>query len=112
MFKNSKRERPFERQLPGGGYVAIEVESKRSLWRSPVFHGTVVVERRAAPRRGGDGLPIIATASGSNLESVVQELLPAAQCNATIGAALLKLGVCERGKRSDARRQESMLTRA
>jgi hypothetical protein len=82
---------PFERQLPGGGFVAIEVVSTKSLWRSPVYHGRVIVERRAPSRRRGHEPPVIATASASNVEAVVAQLLPAAQCNATIGAALLRL---------------------
>ena len=90
MFENTEGQRPFERELPGGGFVAIEVSTARSVWRRPVFRGRVVVERRTAARRNGHEPPIIATAVGRTLEAVVQQLLPAAQCNATIGAALIR----------------------
>jgi hypothetical protein len=82
--------RPFERELPGGGFVAIEVSPTRSVWRNPVFRGRVIVERRAASRRSGHEPPVVATAAGPTFESVVQQLFPTAQCNATIGAALMR----------------------
>jgi hypothetical protein len=87
-------ERLFERQLPGGGFVAIEVEPEKPLWGKPVFRGRVVVERRAISRRDGHEPPVISTASGPSLNDVINQLLPAAQSNATIGAALLRLHLC------------------
>lgn len=96
MFRNSKLRRPFERCLPGGGFVAIEVASTKSLWRKPRFDGRVVVERRAASRGENHRLPVIATASSSSFEEVVEQLLPAAQSNVSIGAALLRLGARDR----------------
>jgi hypothetical protein len=91
MFELSNDERRFHRDLPGGGFVAIDVRRVKSIWRSPSFRGRVVVERRGAERRKGHQPPTIASACGATLESVVRQLLPAAQCNATIGAALLEL---------------------
>jgi len=99
MFKSSEYLNLFERSLPGGGFVAIEVRPVTSIWRKPVFRGRVVVERRADSRGGGHEPPVIATASGPSLEDVVQQLLPAAQCNSTIGGALLRLSECDRGVR-------------
>ena len=90
MFEVSKCQRVFERRLPGAGFVAIEVRPSTSFWRDPVFHGRVVVERRAISRDADDEPPIVATASGASLEVVVQQLLPAAQSNETIGAALIR----------------------
>jgi len=90
MRQNPESSRPFQRELPGGGFVAIEVTSRKPAWRDRVYAGRVVVERRAGPRREGHEPPVIATASGGSMEAVVEQLLPAAQNNATIGAALLR----------------------
>jgi len=96
MFENLNCHQPFVRHLPGGGFVAIEVSSAKSLWRKPRFRGRVVVERRAASRTGGHQPPVIATASGRSLQDVVKQLFHAAQSNATIASALLHLGVSRR----------------
>jgi hypothetical protein len=103
MSRNPHCQRPFERHLPGGGFVAIEVTSDKSVWRNRVFRGSVVVERRAASRRQGHHPPVIATASGPTLDGVIDQLLPAAQSNATIGAALLRLERCARGRNPNVR---------
>jgi hypothetical protein len=66
-------------------------DSTKRLWGDRVYHGKVIVERRANWRRKGHEPPVIAIASGGTMESVVRQLLPAAQCNATIGSALLRL---------------------
>lgn len=82
---------PFHRELPGGGFVAIEVTPRRSIWRERVvYDGRIVVERRAHDRREGHEPPVIAKASAACPEAVVDQLLPAAQSNAMIGAALLR----------------------
>ena len=91
LYENSKYGCPFHRELPGGGFVTIEVTPVRSIWRNTEYRGRVVVERRTAPRGRGHEPPVVASASGSTFESVMQQLMPAAQCNATIGAALLRL---------------------
>jgi hypothetical protein len=91
MSHKAETSQPFRRELPGGGYVAIEVSSTNRLWRHPVYEGKVIIERRANGRRSGHTPPVIATASGDDFEAVVSQLLPAAQCNATIGSALLGL---------------------
>jgi hypothetical protein len=91
MFKNSDCQSPFTRYLPGGGFVMIEVRPVRSIWRTRGFRGRIVVERRSTSRGEGHKLPMIAKAGGPSIESVVQKLLPTAQCNAAIAAALLRL---------------------
>jgi len=98
MSRNPHCHRPFERHLPGGGFVAIEVTSDEAGSHNRVYHGRVVVERRAVSRRDGHQPPVIATASGATVGGVIDQLLSAAQSNATIGAALLRL---ERFARSE-----------
>jgi len=91
MFHGTEPCQPFKRDLPGYGYVAIEVTSTKRMWRPRHYEGRVVIERRADWRRAGHEPPVIARASGESVEAVVRKLLPAAQCNSTIGSALLRL---------------------
>lgn len=81
--------RVFRRDLPGGGFVAIDVVASRSLFGRHRFEGCVIVERRARPSRAGVA-PVIARARGKSMEQVMQQLLPSALSNAAIGAALLR----------------------
>ncbi|HSQ29373.1 MAG TPA: hypothetical protein VLN49_05955 [Gemmatimonadaceae bacterium] len=90
MRHKPESSRPFHRELPGGGFVAIEVTSRNSVWREPFYDGRIIVERRAHERREGHEPPVIAKASAPRAEAVVDQLLPAAQSNAMIGAALLR----------------------
>jgi hypothetical protein len=78
----------FWRDLPGGGIVAIDVTTGRSRLGRRRFDGSVVVERRSHLRRNANA-PVIARASARSIENVVQQLLPLALCNPTIGAAML-----------------------
>jgi hypothetical protein len=83
----------YRRDLPGGGFVAVEVQPMRtSWWRHPRYEGRVLVERRSEARDGDHSSPVIARATGNTVEEVVQALLPAARCNEAIGAAFLRLG--------------------
>jgi hypothetical protein len=83
----------YRRDLPGGGFVALEVQPMRtSWWRHPRYEGRVLVERRSTSRDGDHASPVIARATGDTVEEVVQALLPAARCNEAIGAAFLRLG--------------------
>jgi hypothetical protein len=91
MWRKSKMQRAYTRDLPGGGFVAIDVICAPSLFHGRRYHGTLMVERRVSWRRDGHSAPVIAEASGASVESVVQQLLPAAQYNPAIGAALLHL---------------------
>jgi hypothetical protein len=81
---------PFVRHLPGGGFVAIEV-SPAPAWRPARFFGRVIVERRACPRGDRHQPPVIASAAGATVHDVVDQLFPAAQSNAAIAEALLRL---------------------
>ena len=90
MWWDSKTERAYVRELPGGGFVAIDVHAVHSLFHGRRYVGTLAVERRTGWRRAGHTPPIIAEASGPSVESVVEQLLPIAQSNPAIGAAILR----------------------
>jgi hypothetical protein len=91
MRWKGKTERVYLRTLPGAGYVAIDVTSVRRVFRRGHYRGVVLVERRSDGARHRTFAPVvIARAAGSTIDSVVQQLLPAAECNPAIGAALLR----------------------
>jgi hypothetical protein len=87
---DSKTRREYTRALPGGGFVAIDVTPVLSVLGRRHFRGTLVVERRAGARCEGHSPPVIAEVSGKSVDSVLRKLLPAAECNPAIGAALLR----------------------
>ena len=89
MWQKAKAQRVFLRDLPGGGFVAIDVVPVTSLLHGRRYHGTLVVERRASWRRHGHVAPVIGEATRSSVDAVVQQLLPAAEWNPAIGAALM-----------------------
>jgi hypothetical protein len=89
MWQKARAERAYTRELPGGGFVAIDVTRATSMLHGHRFHGELIVERRATWRRDGHVPPVIGQASGSSVESVVRQLLPAAESNPAIGTALL-----------------------
>jgi hypothetical protein len=86
-----KPRRTYKRGLPAGGFVAIDVVQTRSIWRGRLYEGKLVVERRSTSRRKGHTPPVVGQAWGRTVEEVVQQLLPAAQYNPAIGAAILRL---------------------
>lgn len=90
MPNDSKTQRAYVRELPGGGFVAIDVRPATSLLHGHHFHGTLVVERRAQWRREGHAPVEIADASGKTVDAVVGALLLTAESNWAIGAALLR----------------------
>jgi hypothetical protein len=91
MRLNRTTERAYLRTLPGGGYVAIDVKYVRRLFRRGQYRGVMLVERRSAGERHRTLEPIvIARATGETMDSVIHQLLPAAECNPAIGAALLR----------------------
>lgn len=92
MSHELKTQRAYERDLPGGGFVAIDVTPVASIFRAPHYRGSLVVERRGARRRAGHQPPVIGHALGKSREAVVQQLLPIALFNAAIGAAIIKRG--------------------
>jgi hypothetical protein len=91
MASDSRTERAYVRELPGGGFVAIDVIAVESSFYRRQYHATLVVERRTSDRREGHLPPEIARASGHSVESVLHQLLPMAQSNPAIGAGLLAL---------------------
>ena len=91
MWRKPKTLRAYARELPGGGFVAIDITPVASLFRARHYHGTLIVERRATWRGEGHSAPVIQEATGSSVESVLLKLLPAAQYNPAIGAALMHL---------------------
>jgi len=91
MRWKGKTERTYLRTLPGAGYVAIDVTYVRRVFRRGHYRGVVLVERRSEGDRHRTFTPlVIARATGRTIDSVVHQLLPAAECNPAIGAALLR----------------------
>ena len=86
-----KVHRAYKRALPAGGFVAIDVVQTRSFWRGRMYEGKLVVERRSKSRRQGHVPPVVGQTWGRTVEEVVQQLLPSAQYNPAIGAAILRL---------------------
>jgi hypothetical protein len=87
----SKVGRLYWRELPGGGYVALDVVEEPAH-AGGYFVGTITVERRAdAARRKGCSPPIIAEARAPTSGSLVHHLLPIARSNPAIGSAILRL---------------------
>ena len=77
----------YRRELPGGGYVAINVDGERGLVRS-----RVCVERRAREARRDGHLPVvIAEADGDDRSAAFGDLYRLATDNAAIARALLEI---------------------
>ena len=75
----------YRRELPGGGYVEIEVKREPSVARTRVS-----VERRAiADRREGHKPVVIAEADGDERSPSFNELYRIAADNAAIARALM-----------------------
>lgn len=75
----------YRRDLPGGGYVAIDVERHASLTRTRVS-----VERRAiVDRREGHKPVVIAEADGDERSASFTDLYRIAADNAAIARALM-----------------------
>jgi hypothetical protein len=83
-------QRVWSRELPGGGFTAIDVAATEGMLDVRTFDGALIVERRAEARRAGHTPPTVAEASGATIEWVIRELLRTGESNAAIGAALLK----------------------
>jgi hypothetical protein len=81
----------YRRELPGGGFVAINVEralSDRELPRTCVY-----LERRGQrDRRAGHAPIVLAVADGDEYSPAFVELYQIAADNAAIARALLRLG--------------------
>ena len=77
----------YRRELPGGGYVAIDVKREREIARTRVS-----VERRAKPdRRDGHRPVVIAEADGDERSAAFADLYRIAADNAAIARAVLEL---------------------
>jgi hypothetical protein len=77
----------YRRELPGGGYVAIDVERERESARTRVS-----VERRGEhERREGHRPVVIAEAEGDERSAAFAELYRIAADNAAIARALLEI---------------------
>lgn len=82
-------ERVYYRQLPGGGYVSIEVTEDRSLLGAPRYRGEVVVERRIPERRDGHVPPRFAETRAATVATILHALFPMVQSNVAIANACL-----------------------
>ena len=89
--RNSRIGRLYERELPGGGFVAIDV-SVETRGDDAVPHTRVFVERRSeAVRRSGHAPPVIAEADADDSTTEFSDLLRIARDNVAIARALLDL---------------------
>jgi hypothetical protein len=89
-IERSESTRAFTRELPGGGYVAIEVTATTTPDGTPVCRGEVVVERRAVvDRREGHPVPVVAEAMADDTAGVLDALFPIATSNAQVARRLL-----------------------
>ncbi|HZS61944.1 MAG TPA: hypothetical protein VFA43_21915 [Gemmatimonadaceae bacterium] len=75
----------YTRQLPGGGYVAIEATTRDDAEVSLRLY----VERRVDPkRRTGHQPPVVAEVSGVDRERAVRQLVRIAENNVEVARAL------------------------
>lgn len=89
---DARRRRIYERALPGGGFVAIDAEHRRSLLRQRRYRATVVLERRGAgDRRAGHAPPVLAAAMGASVATVFDQLFPLTQSNTELASRCLCL---------------------
>ena len=88
----------FTRDLPGGGYVAIEsLPSEAGLHRA-----RVCVERRTDPdRRMGHVPPIIVTLEGGSQAELFEELYRIAVDNVEIARGIMKWQAARKKKGGD-----------
>lgn len=83
-------ERVYVRELPGGGFVAIEITPMRNFLGRRKYHGEVVVERRSdLERREGHAAPRVAESEAATISSVLHQLFPVAQSNVAVAARCL-----------------------
>lgn len=77
----------FTRELPGGGYVAIEAERAEDA----MYRARLSVERRSDPtRRKGHFPPIIAESIGATAARVFDELYRIAADNVEIAKGVVR----------------------
>jgi hypothetical protein len=96
-----QKEQLYRRQLPGGGFVAIEASRCNARFRSPTYRGEVIVERRADHgRRVGHAPPVVAAVEAASIDSVTDGLFRIAHSNAEIATRCLARG---RSRSADSR---------
>jgi hypothetical protein len=82
--------RLYWRELPGGGYVALDVVAQPAH-AGGGFFGTITVERRSdEARREGSTPPVIAKVCCRTTGAVLHRLLPIARSNPAVASALLR----------------------
>jgi hypothetical protein len=82
--------RLYVRDLPGGGYVAIDLVSDADPIAGAPCRARIAVERRAGPeRRSGHHPPIIAEAEGESRSEVFGDLYRIACDNVAVARGLL-----------------------
>lgn len=81
-------ERVYQRDLPSGGYIAIEATEVSPLFAPPKIRGHVVVERRSQERRVGHRPPLAAIAERDSLADIMTALLPIAENDGAIAEVL------------------------
>jgi len=81
-------ERVYHRDLPSGGFIAIEATQVSPLFAAPRVRGHVVVERRSGDRRIGHRPPLAAIAERDNVADILSALLPIAQDDGAIADVL------------------------
>ena len=88
----------YRRQMPGGGYVEVELdtapdEAARDGRGGPI-RGRVVMERRADPgRRTGHRAPVVAELAGDDRDELMADLFRLAQDNAALARNLMRMHV-------------------
>lgn len=78
----------YTRDLPGGGYVAIEARMEEA---GAQYHARLLAERRSDPaRRAGHAPPVIAEAEGGSAARVFDELYAIAADNVAVAQWILR----------------------
>lgn len=87
----------YSRDLPGGGYVAIDAEPSTGP-RGDAHRTRLWVERRADPtRRSGHIPPVVAQRSAPTLEHALAELQAIAADNVALALAMRRAARLRRG---------------
>jgi hypothetical protein len=81
----------YRRELPGGGFVAIEATPTRDFLGRRRYRGAVVVERRGPARRSGHHPPVIASAVATTTASLFHTLFPVTHSNVRVASECLAL---------------------
>lgn len=94
MTRTERRsaERIYERTLPGGGFVAIEVTPVRNVLGVRKYQGDVVIERRGErERRKGHRAPSVAHARAATVATILHDLFPVAHSNVILASGCLAI---------------------